>query len=125
MGALVVYKAGVGHVGLPTGLTLVRLLPSMEPLVDSKARTASERPSTVFALIVFFPSVHNFMLNKAGIIFEEFPTLITLMGFPKSTGFLLQMEMRISIDVLHTFALFTASLAYTDGLVCNVVWAQR
>lgn len=121
MGAFMVYKAGIGHVGFPTFLTLIRLLPSMDPLVDSKARTAPESPSTVFALIVFFPSVHNFMLNQAGIIFKEFPTLITFMGFPKSTGFVLQMEMRISIDVLHTFALFTASLFYRDGMVCNVL----
>lgn len=116
-----VYKAGVGHVGFSTFLTLIRLLPSMDPLVDTKARAAPESPSTVIALITFLPSMHNFMLNKAGIILEGFPTLITLMGFLKSTGFLLQMGMRVSIDILHTFALFTAFLFYRYGLVCNVL----
>lgn len=70
MGAFVVYKAGVGHVGFPTLLTLIGLLPSMDPFMDSKTGAAPESPSTVITLVAFFPSVHNFMLNEAGIIFE-------------------------------------------------------
>lgn len=50
---------------LATFLTLIRFLPSVDPLMDDKGRAPNEGLATVFTFVGFLPSVDSPMFGQA------------------------------------------------------------
>ena len=96
--------------GLPTFLTFIRFLPSMNCLMYSKVSNTTKGLPTFFALIGFHTRMYSLMFSKVIMKPKGLPTIVTFMGSLPSMNCLMYSKVPHTTKGSPTFLAFIGSL---------------